>query len=1371
MDDGTATPPPPSPVAAEKVVKPLVPRRKWARRITYLLVAGGLLVGGGAWLLRQPMTSDFLIRKIDLAFREETGLEFEARNLEIGLYTGTFAINDLRYGGDLLRIRRVEVQADLWSLTGEHPRIYRLSIQGPELRVDTQRLAALKLKPPSKKPLPQIKLDRLEVKDGTLDIREPKWNLPQAHAGFSATGKGLGPNLVRIELKTTDLAAKTPGGTAKGHAEITADLSESILRLLKAEIDFGGQKLEASGTFEPKSRQLSAKIKALLDVAPALNLAQNPSPHTRPATSVTGQLAVDVNVAGSLQKPAWDLHLHSNNLAPGTLGFTPGSLDFNANGTLKEARLRTLTWHSDDGDLALQGEWKKGLHTKTTFQAARVDLNPLAAFSRVGQARDLQAFFDGEAELPGDPFGKGLRLDLVKARTTGHIQRLGAKVGDFSASLDRGRFNLNPLNLHLEDLELSGQASGQVGAKGLETIKAEGHMDTDAARVAVALKAWDVVELDMAGRVQADVALSYRPPEGLHLTGDLKIQDPRWHGGQADRLDAQVQILGSELSVKDIVVQKGQGRGYGDLWLTWAKRPGASSQFEACFSAFRLPISEGLKAADAGDLPIEGTASGWARLWGPFAALEMRGAGFVENGSAYQVQVPALSADFYMDLAEHRIGIPELRIAESPAALALGDPKPTGALGLLGRMELDLKRRSWWGNVSGSLDTSLLALPGPRVLTDFEAKVEGPWANTFGPRSLPNGEVKFSHARVFAGDQSIENLEGALTIDRGEVQAWLGQGGASGHILDVAAWSQGGQLRAGGHVKLDAATADTPRLAARITRNLMEDLRLDSDFSATWEPEGFHWQGHVNQLLARFSGFDLTQAQPAFVHGNLEAAQVDLPLEAQERSTGRSGTPSSTGFLSLSGLVPFTTTGPLSLQAKGSADLGHLKTILDSLMEVDPYSLLADLQPSGTSKVDLQIQGTPADPQLDGVLKLEGGHVQIRTYPQSGENITATVVFHGREISILESEPLRGQLAQGSLTAWGSLVWQFGGLARYDFKARLEDFQMRDVPQGFEVAGSLDARLSGNDEDGGWLHGAVLAERMAYHADINLSDILLNLNTGTAALSSFDPDDPLARIKLDLDLKLNQPWRFDTNLLKLEGIPLGSFKVLGTLAHPGLKGKMELIPGGSLTNLLPAGDVTVERGSIDFSDPSQLNPFINVQGRIDVPPYLVTMSITGRVDQLNVVPSSTPSLRQDEIVAILVDPAAAPTIGSSVGSNAQTALNYGIASAGSGLLGTLALANFQEQLRRVFSLDRLSVSPRTGATGTPEVSITAGKSFNFLGRRTPLLVTYHRAGSLVTWTGKAEWRFGNYVLQFGVSDANATEVNLTGEIRHTWSPN
>ena len=1346
------------------------PPKRWARRITYLLVAGGLAAGGGAWLLHQPFVGEYALRKIGEVVKDETGLTLEAGNLKVGLFSGLVTLDDIRFGGDLLTIKRIEIQGGLLTLLGGQPNIHRVLILSPELRLDTKRLARLKLKshPPRKNPWPQFRLDMLELKDGSLDIHEPKWQLPEAHSHFSALGKGMGPNRLRLELKATDMAVQAPGGLAKGHAEITADLSETLLRLLKGEVEFGNQKLIASGTFEPESQRLSAKTKSVWDLASLFKLG---FPSARVATS--GQVTTDLGIEGKIRRPTWDLHLQSNNLTPGTLDLHPGSLEIKAKGSLHEARFNALAWHSDDGDLALEGEWKKGTRTSATFQASHVDLNPLAAFSRVGQAKDLQAFFEGKAELLGDPWGKSLRLDRLKTQAEGRIQRLGSKVGEFNASLDSGRLALKAFDLHLEDLDLQAKGAGRIGPKGIEELQADGQLDADATRVATALRAWNVADLDMGGRLQAKAKLSINPSQGLHIDGDLEALNPRWHGATGDRLSAKIQMQDSAMTIQDIEVAKGTGRGYGDIWLTWAHLPPGASQFESCFRVSRLPISEGLKAADQGDLPIEGTVTGWARVWGPFNGLQMQGDGLAENATAYQFSIPAASAEFQMDIEKNHLSLPEFRIAETSQALALGDETPQGFLALKGNLDLDLNRNAWWGRFSGDMDSSLLAIPGPRVQAKVEGRVEGGWNHGFGPTSLPNFEVTFTQARIFAGDQSLENIEGRFQSDRGVAEGWIRKGGASARILDVLAVDDKGTLRAGGHLRLDATSIDTPRLASRLSQDLMEDLQLDADLSATWETEGFHWQARVNELLARFPAFDLTQAQPAFVYGNLEAAQLDLPLEARERPSTRtehSAAPLSTGYLNLNGLVPFSATGPLALRAKGSADLGELKTILDGLMEVDPYSLLADFQPSGATVVDLHLQGTPAEPRLDGTLKLTGARIRVRTLPQSAENINATVLFHDREISIPESEPIRGQLAQGSLTAWGTATWQLGGLASYDLKADLDDFQLRDVPVGFEVGGSLQVRLSGNDQDGGLLRGSIQAERMLYRADINLTDILLNSNSGTTALSSFDPEDPFGRINLDLDLKLNQPWRFDTNLLKLEGIPQGSFKVLGTLAHPGLKGKMEFIPGGSLTNLLPAGDVTVERGSINFSDPGQLNPFINVQGRIDVPPYLVNLSITGRVDQLIVALSSTPSLRQDEITAILVDPAAAPTIGTSVGGSSQSALNYGIASAGSGLIGTLALANLQEQLRRTFNLDRLSVSPRTGATGTAEVSITAGKSFYFFGRRTPLLYTYHRAGDLITHSGRVEWRFGNYVLQFGVSRAGFDAVNLTGEIRHTWSP-
>ena len=79
------------------------------------------------------------------------------------------------------------------------------------------------------------------------------------------------------------------------------------------------------------------------------------------------------------------------------------------------------------------------------------------------------------------------------------------------------------------------------------------------------------------------------------------------------------------------------------------------------------------------------------------------------------------------------------------------------------------------------------------------------------------------------------------------------------------------------------------------------------------------------------------------------------------------------------------------------------------------------------------------------------------------------------------------------------------------------------------------------------------------------------------------------------------------------------------------------------------------------------------------------------------------------------------------------------------------------------------VALRTG-TGSPETSITVGKSLNLFGYRTPLVFTHDKNGEVTTISGQVEWRFGNFVLRLGASQSTADSLAPSGEIRHTWSP-
>src|SRR5208283_157155 len=135
--------------------------------------------------------------------------------------------------------------------------------------------------------------------------------------------------------------------------------------------------------------------------------------------------------------------------------------------------------------------------------------------------------------------------------------------------------------------------------------------------------------------------------------------------------------------------------------------------------------------------------------------------------------------------------------------------------------------------------------------------------------------------------------------------------------------------------------------------------------------------------------------------------------------------------IQLQGRVPFSSSAPLALGVRGSESLDHLKTLLGRVMRPKSFSPMADLQTEGRARFDLNLGGTPSDPVLDGTLTLEGGSLAVRDHPLTANGLEGTVRFQGQEILIPQASPLRGILAQGAFTAWGSAAWRTKGLIDY----------------------------------------------------------------------------------------------------------------------------------------------------------------------------------------------------------------------------------------------------------------------------------------------------------------------------------------------------
>lgn len=1348
--------------------------RRWVRRVSYVLVAGATTLTVVPWVASRPAVLRWSVSKLDALVRDETGLPLLIGHLEIHPILGLVVLRDVRWGDQFVTVDRIEMRADPLSMFGPAHRIFSIRVDHPKVRLTEATLSALKFKvrPPRQGPLPKIQLDLLTLSGGEIDLPEPLRGLPAAHYRFEVKAIGQGPNQWRVNVTGPELSVVGPAGREAGRLDLHGDVSELSLRIREAYLRLGDSQMRLSGQFQPKSTQAPERVDA--QFSGVLGLAQTFRWAGQGRPPLTGRLEVAGTVQGSLTTPRWSLKAEGTNLKPTDATLQPGVLGLRAEGGLTTLRVEQLNWRSPQGQLALNGSWSNHAPPEGTFSGQDLDLNILGRHLRLTELKGVR----GNARLTvrGPTAAADLaRLDRWQAALDLSLTQGGRPAGALRASLKDARLVLEPFQFDLETLKAAGIGWATFGRRGLQQLEGVGQVEVGAGQVAQVLRGWKVADLDMEAQARATATVRWNAVSGFELDGSCDLTAPRWHGAKADLIQTRVSIRGSELRVTDIDLRKDEGRGAGELWLTWADTAPGQNQMDMCYTAFRLPVAEGLRAADLKDdqgldLPITGTASGWVRLQGPYDHLRMDGQAQVESGQVYEMTIPAASSDFSMVISELHMQLRDARIAERADLLGSLRGEPEGALALRGQADMDFARSTWWVDLTGRFDSQLLSLPGPHLQAQIDGRLLGPLTRPFGPLDLPEGRLTLSRGRVFFGGRSLEGLEGGLSLERGRLEGHLGLEGMKMPVAVFKARQEGLDLTGDLTLKVSSDSARTENLARSLTEDLMEDLSLEASVQGRWNAQGLQWSGSLNRLAAQFNAFELHQARPSSLQGDTLGAQVDISLEGGARQPA--DPTSQAASLRLTGTIPFSATAPLVLRAQGTANLAHMKSIFDRLMELDEYSLLSELKIQGLSRFDLLAHGTVPEPLLDGTLSLENGQMILRRY-QGAEDLSTTMIFKDRTVTIPETSPLRGTLAHGDLEVSGNFKWQLGGLESYSLKASLANFQLRDVPDGLDLQGTLRATLEGGEERS-LLKGRLRADRLSYQTEVKLADLILRsaLSDG-GGLTGLDLDDPLDRIRLDLDLDLRSPWTFDTNLLKLEGRTEGPFQVVGTLAHPVPKGTMVFQPGGRVTNIFPAGDMVVNRGSLAFSDLRPLDPVINLEGSVtSIPGYTVNLDIHGTLSNLAIVPSSTPSLRQDEIVAILINPGNVANVGTAGSSSGATqgAITSGLASAGTGLVSTLAFTPFQEQLRRTFGLDRVNVAVRTTSLGTTETEVTLGKSLTLLGQRSAFVVSHRKTGELNITSGQVEWRFGGLILQLGFSKGGSAGLLPSGEIRHSWSP-
>jgi len=448
------------------------------------------------------------------------------------------------------------------------------------------------------------------------------------------------------------------------------------------------------------------------------------------------------------------------------------------------------------------------------------------------------------------------------------------------------------------------------------------------------------------------------------------------------------------------------------------------------------------------------------------------------------------------------------------------------------------------------------------------------------------------------------------------------------------------------------------------TLHVRGPLRTPRDLKAVAELQG---------LSAEVEQVQIQSVEPVRVE---VADQVMMVESLHLRGSGTDFTAHGTAHL--------TGTQELDLRLDGSVNL----TLLQSL---NPKILAR-----GTLSVNLNANGTIAQPVLQGRLEVKNTFVSHNDFPSGLSDLNGVLLFDRSRIQI---EKLSGTTGGGTVALTGSASYQ-SGVLQLDFGATAHGVRLR-YPPGVSSTADADLRLTGS-ANSALLSGNVVVTKLAVTPGFDFGAYIEKSKQGVILTQT---DSLQSRLKLDVHVVTTPELQMQTATARLSGN--ADLRVRGTAERPVVLGRAEVLEGEIAFN---GNKYNLERGDVSFANPARTQPIIDLQATTRVRDYDITVQFRGDASVANglkVTWQSEPQLPQADVIALLAlgrtqeESAAAASSGSS----------FGFGGDASNLLINQALnSTVNSRLQRLFGASRVKVDPQgltseTAVVRGPQVTV------------------------------------------------------------------
>jgi translocation and assembly module TamB len=316
----------------------------------------------------------------------------------------------------------------------------------------------------------------------------------------------------------------------------------------------------------------------------------------------------------------------------------------------------------------------------------------------------------------------------------------------------------------------------------------------------------------------------------------------------------------------------------------------------------------------------------------------------------------------------------------------------------------------------------------------------------------------------------------------------------------------------------------------------------------------------------------------------------------------------------------------LSLQAHGAANLAVLQ------------GFVRDIRSSGRADVSALIGGTVARPVVSGQALVTQGRLRHFSFPHALEDLNGVVTFNASGIRLDDpgfTTPLNGKLGGGTVSFGGRIGISGYALSEFDVTATGKDMRLR-FPEGMRSVVDATLALQGPPASP-LLSGSVTVQNAMWTSGFDSTATMFQRAPDDAALPASTgalASGTALALRYDVRILAPSTLRIENNQAQIAAS--AELNLRGTFERPLLFGRADI----------DRGDVRFEgrryqvtRGSLDFANPTRIQPFFDVEAetRVRVPnqTYRVTLRLTGTTDRMQPTFESDPPLAPLDVLTLL----------------------------------------------------------------------------------------------------------------------------------------